>query len=132
VTTDGLRWQEVFTGAEKGLLHEEHGGVKSVKKTTARFWRETPEARRETLMPFLWNVVAKEGQIYGNIDKNSVAKITNDKRFSYPGYQEILAGFPDPRIESNKKIPNRHKTVLEWLHDKPKYRGGVAAFSSWE
>ena len=44
------------------------------KKT---YWRETPEARREALMPFLWGTVAKQGQIYGNRDKGSDAYVTN-------------------------------------------------------
>jgi hypothetical protein len=131
VTTDGLRWQEVFTGAEKELLNTEHGGVKNPKTTAKRYWRETPEERREVLMPFLWNVVAKEGQIYGNVNKRAPALITNDKRFSYPGYNEILTGFADPRIDSNKQVPNQNVTVLEWLHRKPQFEGRVAAFSSW-
>ena len=29
VTTDGLRWQEVFSGAEAGLIHKTHGGVEN-------------------------------------------------------------------------------------------------------
>jgi hypothetical protein len=31
ITTDGLRWQEVFTGAEKELISKQHGGVADVK-----------------------------------------------------------------------------------------------------
>ena len=54
-------------------------------------------------MPFLWNVVAKQGQIFGNQAKGSKAQATNRMHFSYPGYSETLCGFVDPRIDSNEK-----------------------------
>src|SRR5690606_28378644 len=66
ITTDGLRWEELFTGAEKALISREIGGVTDVKSIEAKFWRETPEERRAALMPFMWNTIAKEGQIFGN------------------------------------------------------------------
>jgi len=53
-------------------------------------------------------------------------------RFSYPGYNEILSGFPDPRIDSNDRKPNPNVTVLEWLNGRPGFSGKVAAFASWE
>ncbi|MBA4190143.1 MAG: AP protein [Planctomycetaceae bacterium] len=132
VMLDGLRWQEVFTGADEELLHKERGGVKDVADIRKRFWRDTPEARRETLMPFLWGTVAKDGQIYGNKLKNSVGQVTNKLNYSYPGYSEVLCGFVDPLIVWNGKITNRNETVLEWLNKKPEFEGKVAAFTSWE
>jgi hypothetical protein len=116
ITTDGLRWQEVFSGAEKALINKQHGGVADAKAIEAKFWRETPEERREALLPFFWKKIAKEGQIYGNQTKGSSAQITNTMKFSYPGYNEILTGFADPAIDSNAKKPNQNFTVLEWLH----------------
>src|SRR5437867_2478723 len=95
ITTDGLRWQEVFTGADPELMNKENGGVKDTNAIRKAFWRETPEARREALMPFVWSVVAERGQIFGNQKKASIAKVTNGKNFSYPGYNEILTGFAD-------------------------------------
>src|SRR5689334_17403857 len=59
--TDGLRWQEVFSGADETLLTKEPGGVRNVDAVRAAFWRDTPEARRAALMPFLWGEVAKQG-----------------------------------------------------------------------
>ena len=132
ITSDGFRWQEVFTGAEKLLLHKTVGGVKNVKNTEKAYWRETPEERRSTLMPFFWSEIAKKGQIFGNQHKSSKAQITNTMRFSYPGYNEILTGFADPNIDSNAKRPNENVTVLEWLHNKPEFKKSVAAFSSWD
>lgn len=132
VMTDGLRWQEVFKGAEASLLTKENGGVDSEDAARLAFWRSTPEARRELLMPFLWSVVAKQGQIFGNQDKGSIARVTNGLNFSYPGYSETFCGFADPRVNSNKKIPNPNPNVLEWLNAKHRFHGRVAAFGAWD
>lgn len=132
VMTDGLRWQEVFGGADAALMNKENGAVTDVEGLRKTYWRETSEARRETLLPFLWSVVARQGQIYGNRDKGSPASVTNGMNFSYPGYNETLTGFADPRINSNDKIPNPNVTVLEWLNKKPAFKGKVAAFGAWD
>src|SRR4051794_4438401 len=66
IISDGFRWQEVFTGAEEQLLNKTNGGVQDVMALRKQFWRETPEARREALLPFVWSEIAKHGQIYGN------------------------------------------------------------------
>jgi hypothetical protein len=132
--TDGLRWQEVFGGAEEALFNNDpqSGGVADIDALKSQYWRDTARARRETLMPFLWSVVAKKGQIYGNQAKGSLAQVTNGMNFSYPGYNETLCGFADPRIDSNDKRPNHNVTVFEWLHRKPAYAGRVAAFGVWD
>jgi len=129
--TDGFRWQEVFSGADPMLMNKESGvpDPEALKKT---YWRETPEARREALMPFFWTVIAKQGQVYGNRKRGSDAYVTNGLNFSYPGYSETLCGFADPRIASNDKVPNPNVTVIEWLHNKAAFRGKVAAFGAWD
>lgn len=132
VMFDGLRWQEVFHGADESLLDRPRGGVDNIEQTKERFWRPTPEERREALLPFLWGVIGKEGQIFGNGPEKSVATVTNDKKFSYPGYSEILCGYPDDWVQSNDKVYNRNTTVLEWLHMKPEFHGRIAAFTSWD
>lgn len=132
VMTDGLRWQEVFTGADPLLMNKENGAVADIEGLRRKYWRESPEERREALMPFLWSVMAKQGQLYGNRKRESDAFVTNGLNFSYPGYSEILCGFVDPGIKSNDKIPNPNVTVLEWLHNKPAFRGRVAAFGAWD
>lgn len=132
VMTDGLRWQEVFGGADEALVNKERGGVRDVERFRTAFWRETAEARRAALLPFTWNTIAKQGQLYGNRWKGSNALVLNGLNFSYPGYNEILCGFADPRIDSNDKRPNPNVTVLEWLHSKPEFKGRIAAFTSWD
>ena len=132
VMADGLRWQEAFRGADPELMTKENGAVQDVDALKKTYWRESPQERRSTLMPFLWNVIGKRGQIYGNRAEGSEVSVANQHNFSYPGYNETLCGFPDPRVDSNDKIPNPNVTVFEWLHRKPAYRGRVAAFGAWD
>jgi hypothetical protein len=132
VTIDGFRWQEVFEGAEEPLLAKQNGGAKDEKGLRRDFWRDTPEARRAALLPFTWGVMAKEGQILGNGRKDCAMRVTNEHRFSYPGYAEMLCGFADARVDSNKKVPNPNVTVLEWLNRRPGFEGRVAAYCTWD
>src|SRR5262249_36030950 len=132
VMTDGLRWQELFQGADGALMNKEHGGVADIDALRIAYWRETSEQRRKVLMPFLWTIVSGQGQIFGNRERGSGAYVSNGLHFSYPGYNETLCGFADPRIDSNDKKPNPNVTVLEWLHGKAAYRDKVAAFAAWD
>jgi hypothetical protein len=132
VMTDGLRWQEVFSGAEKSLMNKKNGKVTGEASLKKSYWRETPEARRDALLPFVWEVMAKQGQIFGNRGKGSDAYVTNGLFFSYPGYSETLCGFADPRINSNDNVPNPNVTVLEWLNNRPSFQGDIAAFGAWD
>ena len=131
VMTDGLRWQDVFSGADAALMNKE-SGVSNVESLRRDYWRESAQARREVLLPFLWSEIANKGQIYGNRERGSNVDVSNGMNFSYPGYSETLCGFPDPRINSNDKIPNPNVTVLEWLSRKPDYSGKIAAFGAWD
>jgi hypothetical protein len=130
--TDGLRWQEVFSGAEQNLMNKQNGKVTDVVALKKSYWRTTPADRRLALMPFLWNVIAKQGQIFGNRQLGSDAYVTNGFFFSYPGYSEALCGFADPRINTNHKVPNPNVTVLEWLKHQSSFRGDIAVFGAWD
>lgn len=132
IVLDGFRWQEVFDGPEHDLMDAKHGGAQDTAQLHKDFWRDTPEEGRETLLPFLWTVVAKQGQIYGNQHKGSVGQVTNGFKFSYPGYNEMAAGVPDPRINSNEFGPNPNPTVFEWLNNRPEFHNQVAIFGTWD
>jgi hypothetical protein len=132
IVSDGLRWQEVFTGADASLLDEEHGGIwYKAADLKRQFWREDPLERRRALLPFLWNTVAKRGQIFGNQAKGSIARVTNGLAFSYPGYNEMTTGHADARINSNEFGPNPNVSVFEWLNGLPEFHGRVAIFGTW-
>ena len=131
IVTDGLRWQELFGGAERALISTSPGGVEDTTALLRDFWREDAAARRAALLPFMWGTVATQGQIWGNRTKGSAASVTNGFNVSYPGYNELFTGAADPRIDSNGHPPNPNVTVFEWLAAKPAYRGRVAAFATW-
>ena len=126
VTWDGFRWQEMFTGAEERLISKDFGGVSDAAALRKAYWRDTPEARREVLLPFVWGVLAKDGQLFGDPTRKAAARLTNGRKFSYPGYNEMFAGFADSGIDSNNKIPNpslmliKHFTFLN-IFLKPGY-----------
>jgi len=132
IVSDGLRWQEIFTGAEEDLLNDKEGGSwVSNEDLRKRYWRTNAAERRALLFPFLWGTVAKRGQIFGNQALGSVAHVTNGKAFSYPGYNEMTTGFPNDAIDSNEYGPNPNATVFEWLNNTDEFRGKVAVYGTW-
>ncbi|MFB0906832.1 MAG: phosphoglyceromutase, partial [Spirosomataceae bacterium] len=131
IMTDGLRWQEVFSGADSVLLNDAEY-TENIDKTTDKFWDESANHRREKLMPFLWSKIAADGQIHGNRNYGNNVDIKNIYGFSYPGYNEVLTGYPDKEIDSNDKKYNKNVTVLEFLNKQKGYEGKVAAFTTWD
>jgi hypothetical protein len=131
VTLDGMRWQEVFGGADAALLSDKRFTHDS-SGTAAAFWNDTLDNRRKKLFPFLWSVVAANGQLYGNRWMENKVNVTNPYQFSYPGYNEIFTGYPDAAINSNDKIRNPNTNVLEYLNQQTGFTGKVAAFSTWD
>jgi hypothetical protein len=132
VTADGLRWQEVFRGAEDISWEKAFGNQGNSNAVRKEFLRSTPGLSRAALMPFLWETVASKGQIWGNRDRGSEVRVTNGRNFSYPGYNEFLTGKPDPRIDSNDKVLNPNTNVFEWLQGRPGFGGRVAAAINWD
>jgi hypothetical protein len=132
ITLDGLRGEEVFSGADQRLMTADNG-VQEPQALKAKYWRPSPAKRRELLMPFLWKQCqSSHGWIAGDTDRDSIVRVTNGHYFSYPGYNELLCGRVDPNVDSNDKTYNRNVTVLEWLHGMPGYAGKVAAYCSWD
>ena len=128
---DGLRWQEIFNGADSVLTFDT-AAIYSQKYVEKKFWADTPEERRKKLMPFLWSVVASKGILLGNHNYGNRFENANPYWFSYPGYNEIFTGYPDTAVNSNDKIPNKNETVLEYLNKTPEYKNRVAVFGSWD
>ena len=132
VVCDGLRWQEVFAGADPALLNEAaRSGWTSETELRRKYGADEATKRRELLFPFLWGIVAKSGQLFGNEWLGSVARVTNAMWFSYPGYNEMASGLPDASIDSNDFGPNPNITVFEWLNTRPQFRGQVEIFGTW-
>jgi len=137
VMIDGMRWQEVFHGADSKLLETLGSDMPGDAKERAdlarqRYARATEAERRQALMPFMWSVISSQGQLFGNRDLGSDSHVINGFNFSYPGYSETLTGLADPRVDSNDNVPNPNPTVFEWLNERPDFAGKVAAFGAWE
>jgi hypothetical protein len=131
ITLDGMRWQEVFNGADSSLMRQQQ--FLKDKGVKEKYWRSDVAERRKALLPFFWNTLATKGQLYGNRALGCKVNVTNNQWFSYPGYSEILTGYADDeRINSNDKLYNPNPTVLEYINSQAAFNGKVAAFSSWD
>jgi hypothetical protein len=132
VTFDGVRWQDVFRGADPRLVDDPRYVNPDIKDdVVAPPYVNVPD-RAAALMPFLHGVVARQGVLIGDRDKGECAKVANDLWFSYPGYSEFLTGKPDPALTDNGKVRNPNVTFLEYLQRRPDYHGKVAAVGTWD
>ncbi len=136
ITLDGARTQEMFGGLDAGVFKStvKDGKIEGTP-LYRKYWAETPEGRREKLMPFFWGTLMKRhGSIAGHRARGSIVQTTNKLWFSYPGYSEILTGEArDDLITSNDKKRNPQTTVLEFLKAKLRLNDRqVAAFASWD
>jgi hypothetical protein len=130
VTLDGYRWQEIFNGVDNKIARKSK--YVSDQNLVDRFRADNAVDSRKKLMPFFWNVIAREGQLYGNRNYNNRVNCSNIHLLSYPGYSEMFVGFPDRRINSNKLAINPNSTVLEFIHTQDEFNNRVAAFSTWK
>ena len=131
VTIDGVRWQEIFRGADPTLVAQPKYVADDLKENATKSWGDVPD-RAAALTPFLHSVTAQGGVLIGNRDAGECAHVTNDMWFSYPGYNEILTGRPDNTITANEYGPNHNVTVLEWLNRQPAFRGKVSVVGNWD
>jgi len=131
ITFDGLRWQELFSGADSMLIRDARF-VEDTDSLVARYWRETPEERREVLMPFTWSYIKDHGFLIGNREKGSQMQVANKYNFSYPGYSETFCGWPDDSVNSNDPVLNANVSVFEVANRDERYKGKVMVYGSWE
>ncbi len=131
VTLDGMRWQEVFGGADSVLLNNK-SFTRDSAETSKKFWDKDIALRRKKLFPFLWSTVEKGGQLYGNRWFQNKVNNANKYKFSYPGYNEIFTGYPDTAVNSNDKNRNKNINVLEFINQQAAYKNKVAAFATWD
>ena len=133
INIDGLRWQELFTGADSLLLFTDRGGVKDSATMVDKFWRDTAHERREALMPFFWQELIDHGLAYGNRNLGSYAQVANVSLLSYPGYAEIFTGYAQEEIVENSRIQIPAITVLEFVKSELNLADNqIVAFTSWD
>jgi hypothetical protein len=131
VTFDGYRWKDLFRGADSAYLFGKQFNSQDSAGRIRKFWAKDMNKRREKLMPFFWNTIAKNGQVYGNRDLGNNVNVKNRYWFSYPGYNEMFTGYPDTLVNSNNYPANPNPNVLEFINRQPGYQKQVAAFTSW-
>jgi hypothetical protein len=135
VTLDGVRVQELFGGMDPVIADAPapESGIYDLAVTKGRWWRETPQARREALMPFFWQTLAPGGMVLGNRALGSKVTVRNDQWFSYPGYTEMMTGKPQPAVKSNDLVRYPNRTVLEHVRDALALEPAqVAQIGSWD
>lgn len=131
ITFDGVRWQDVFRGADPRLIDDKAYVHPDLKADVLDPAYVQVKDRAAALMPFLHGFVAKHGVLIGNRDQGQCASVANDMWFSYPGYSEIVTGKPDPSILENDKIWNPRRSFLEYANQQPEFRGKVAMVGTW-
>ena len=132
ITLDGIRWQDVFRGADSSMLFGDKYMKKFADRWREMYWDQNIKTGRQQLMPFLWRTLKDEGQIFGNRDIGSEVSVKNPYNISYPGYSEIFTGYADKNINSNDLVKNPNANFMEYLSKLPEFRGKVAAFASWD
>lgn len=111
VTLDGVRWQEVFNGVDRGL---------------------GPEQQPAEIFSNLWNGYIHQGVILGNKDKGAEMTVANSHNISLPAYHSIAAGMTT-KCASNEcgRVPV--ETMQERIRRElglTKYQ--VATIASWD
>ena len=57
ITTDGLRWQELFNGMQDDIVNQKKFHRGDSNYLFNKYGGASPEVRREKLMPFFWNTL---------------------------------------------------------------------------
>lgn len=131
ITTDGLRWQEVFKGMDTAIANNPKFNQENSEYIYKTYWDNDESRRRKKLMPFLWTTLFSKGQIWGNRKYGNHVDNANPYWFSYPGYNEMMTGYADTAINSNDHPANPNMNVLEFLHKQPGIKGRLAVFGAW-
>jgi hypothetical protein len=129
IALDGMRWQEIFKGADSSLIHNKKF-TRDAKEIDKKFWANDELERRKKLMPFFWTTIAEKGQLYGNRAYGNYVDVANPYKITYAGFSETVTGNPDTAIKSNSLVKNKNINVFEFINQQPGYQGKVAVFST--
>jgi len=132
ISMDGYRWMELFRGADSALLFGKRYNSQDSVWRVQKYWSPDVARRREKLMPFVWNHIARKGQLYGNRDLGNLVNVRNKYWFSYPGRSETFCGYYDSLVNSNDYPDNPNENVLEFINRQQGYKGKVVTFASWD
>lgn len=117
VVLDGVRWQEVFGGADHALARQ-HG-------LSAGTWA-TPRA----LMPNLQQMLDSDAVAIGAPGRGPEMVTGGTQRISLPSYRDIFTGRGDPGCLSNECSQPLGRTIADDVYDVSGPRD-VAVVASW-
>lgn len=132
ISIDGYRWKEIFGGADSVLLFNKKYTSQDSLSMMRKYWAKDATTRRQKLMPFFWNTIAKRGQLFGNRDFGNYVNVKNPYWFSYPGRSETICGYYDSRINSNSYPDNPNENVLEFINKQKGYENRVVTIAGWD
>lgn len=115
VVLDGVRWQDVFVGADPALAAEGH----------------VPAARAEELMPHLHALVAERGAALGAPGEGPTMSASGPNFVSLPGYTEIFTGRPPVACRDNDCPAARMPTLMDEVRAASDRPSDVAVIASW-
>ena len=117
VVLDGVRWQEVFGGADRAMAEER--GLNPLAWASPR-----------ALMPNLQRLLDTRAIALGAPGVGPHVTATGPQFISMPGYLEIFAGHPDPGCDSNDCARPPTRTVVDDVLESSG-ADDVAVVSSW-
>lgn len=113
VTLDGVRTQEIFAGLDETIaVHDAEQVYSEIAEVRQRYPGATAEQRRAALMPNFWNLLAPQGQVFGNATYGNHVRAQNPVVWSTPGYVEMMTGGPK-EVSDNEARRYRWPTALE-------------------
>ena len=116
VTTDGFRWQEIFNGADSSLLFNSRYVMDTgIIEEPVLGWHSRGEAK-ETHAIFM-ELCQRARTVVGNRNLGNEVTVDNPYRLSFAGYSELLTGYTDMSIKTNKP-KNSHDNLL-FFHRPP-------------
>ena len=126
---------ELFGGLDRDTYKAASKSAEWADEATYQsYWAETPQARREKLMPFFWGEwMSQHGSVIGNRALGSQMDLRNRHRFFYPGYSEILTVRPGTnklRVMTKSEPCTDTSRISQKEWQLPKAQVGV--FSSWD
>jgi hypothetical protein len=117
VVLDGVRWQDVFGGADRSL-----GGERGTDLP--------PWTSGRALMPNLYRSVDRHGLALGAPGHGAEMAVSGRQLISLPGYLEIFAGHPDPACGTNECGRPPARTIADDVVDSSGPED-VAIVTSW-
>src|SRR5665647_1437205 len=76
VTIDGIRWQEVFKGADSVIINNNRF-TSDGDLAKLMYLDSSADLSRKKLLPFFWNVIQRQGRLYGNRLYNNKVNVSN-------------------------------------------------------